>query len=241
MIGLLVTWCTKTQQVDTHINTGNVVVTTGSEDLHTWQQYTIISWAASSEYLPWYTGDVVIITNENSGAVVLIPNEQLLYRNELYWFQVLLGKDWKGGKICESSDLHKDAKSVWFFLSWDFAYPNYRNQNTHPDTTWCRPIWYVPWGDIAMYTYDNFDILNNSVNMDWTTWNIQHLIITKNNMYYFLGFLNIYSDWRVHQTFPDYPCKEEEYSDSYGSWVMYICPWFEEYFFLDGFSVFDVK
>ena len=48
------------------------------------------------------TGDttpIVVITEENSGAIVTQTGDSLIYRNEVYGFQVKLGKETKGVKI----------------------------------------------------------------------------------------------------------------------------------------------
>ena len=48
------------------------------------------------------TGDttpIVVITEANSGAIVTQTGDSLIYRNEVYGFQVKLGKETKGGQI----------------------------------------------------------------------------------------------------------------------------------------------
>ena len=48
------------------------------------------------------TGDttpIVVITEANSGAIVTQTGDSLIYRNEVYGFQVKLRKEWKGGQI----------------------------------------------------------------------------------------------------------------------------------------------
>ena len=48
------------------------------------------------------TGDdtpIVVITEANSGAIVTQTGDSLIYRNEVYGFQVKLGKETKGVKI----------------------------------------------------------------------------------------------------------------------------------------------
>lgn len=48
-----------------------------------------------------YTGAIAVITEANSGDIIIQTGDQLLYRNEIYGFQILLGKDWKGVEIKE--------------------------------------------------------------------------------------------------------------------------------------------
>ena len=45
------------------------------------------------------TTPIVVITEANSGAIVTQTGDSLIYRNEVYGFQVKLGKEWKGGQI----------------------------------------------------------------------------------------------------------------------------------------------
>ena len=48
------------------------------------------------------TGDttpIVVITEANSGAIVTQTGDSLIYRNEVYGFQVKLGKETKGSKL----------------------------------------------------------------------------------------------------------------------------------------------
>ena len=48
------------------------------------------------------TGDttpIVVITEANSGAIVTQTGDALIYRNEVYGFQVRLGKETKGSKL----------------------------------------------------------------------------------------------------------------------------------------------
>ena len=48
------------------------------------------------------TGDttpIVVITETNSGAIVTQTGDSLIYRNEVYGFQVKLGKETKGSKL----------------------------------------------------------------------------------------------------------------------------------------------
>ena len=45
------------------------------------------------------TTPIVVITEANSGAIVTQPGDSLIYRNEVYGFQVKLGKETKGVKI----------------------------------------------------------------------------------------------------------------------------------------------
>ena len=123
----------------------------------------IMSGSISSEYLPWYTGDTIVITNENSGAVVIQPWDELLYRNEVYWFQLLLWKELKGGKICKNN--FENIEHGWiidFYLSWT------NNINDIQDTVMCNWQWYSHWWGVYAYNETGLNFANSQVNMDWS-------------------------------------------------------------------------
>lgn len=75
--------------------------------------------STSGEILSWipngYTGAIAIITEANSGDVLVQTWDQLLYRNEIYGFQVLLGEETKGRRIQDRGNLVE--------RSWDFIVP----------------------------------------------------------------------------------------------------------------------
>ena len=61
------------------------------------------------------TGDttpIVVITEANSGAIVTQTGDSLIYRNEVYGFQVKLGKGWKGGQIGVQVYMYPDDKEL---------------------------------------------------------------------------------------------------------------------------------
>lgn len=59
-----------------------------------------------------YTGAIAVITEANSGEVITQTGDQLLYRNEIYGFQILLGKETKSSEIQSSEDT--------ILRSWDY-------------------------------------------------------------------------------------------------------------------------
>ena len=75
----------------------------------------------SGEQLSWipegYTGAIAIITEANSGDIIVQTGDQLLYRNEIYGFQVLLGKDWKGVEI--SKDTYRGLNKIVFLKKYN--------------------------------------------------------------------------------------------------------------------------
>ena len=65
------------------------------------------------------TGDttpIVVITEANSGAVVTQTGDSLIYRNEVYGFQVKLGKETKGSKLFVNWDRNGNNNQPTFLL-----------------------------------------------------------------------------------------------------------------------------
>ncbi len=70
------------------------------------------------------TGDttpIVVITEANSGAIVTQTGDSLIYRNEVYGFQVKLGKEWKGGQIGGVRWWKDDISLVYFTLPYAYT------------------------------------------------------------------------------------------------------------------------
>ena len=70
------------------------------------------------------TGDttpIVVITEANSGAIVTQTGDSLIYRNEVYGFQVKLGKGWKGGQIGGVRWWKDDISLVYFTLPYAYT------------------------------------------------------------------------------------------------------------------------
>ena len=70
------------------------------------------------------TGDttpIVVITEANSGAIVTQTGDSLIYRNEVYGFQVKLGKGWKGGQIGGVRWWKDDISLLYFTLPYAYT------------------------------------------------------------------------------------------------------------------------
>ena len=70
------------------------------------------------------TGDttsIVVITEANSGAIVTQTGDALIYRNEVYGFQVKLGKEWKGGQIGGVRWWKDDISLLYFTLPYAYT------------------------------------------------------------------------------------------------------------------------
>lgn len=68
-----------------------------------------------------YTGAIALITEANSGDVITQTGDQLLYRNEVYGFQILLGKDWKGVRISKE-EYYDGSTFINFYRSFKGEY-----------------------------------------------------------------------------------------------------------------------
>ena len=65
------------------------------------------------------TGDttpIVVITEANSGAIVIQTGDSLIYRNEVYGFQVKLGKETRGSKLFVNWDRNGNNNQPIFLL-----------------------------------------------------------------------------------------------------------------------------
>ncbi|MBB1578836.1 MAG: hypothetical protein HG424_002510 [candidate division SR1 bacterium] len=65
------------------------------------------------------TGDttpIVVITEANSGAIVTQTGDSLIYRNEVYGFQVKFGKETKGSKLFVNGDRNGNNDQPTFLL-----------------------------------------------------------------------------------------------------------------------------
>lgn len=68
-----------------------------------------------------YTGAIALITEGNSGDVITQTGDQLLYRNEVYGFQILLGKDRKGVRISKE-EYYDGSTFINFYRSFKGEY-----------------------------------------------------------------------------------------------------------------------
>lgn len=144
------------------------------------------------------TGDttpIVVITEANSGAIVTQTGDSLIYRNEVYGFQVKLGKEWKGGQIGVQVYQYPDDNElkeadIIFNLPYDRkgGIPN-AGAISGMDR---NSIWV---GQIIIQSYENHEKTENYIAnlhkgkaydafFDEETYSS---VLWKNNQYYFLG------------------------------------------------------
>ena len=190
---------------------------------------------------------------------ILIPADWMTYRNDEYWFQLKLWKEWANWKIYNSViAFHKDNKDFFDYGGWVknpvilFTVPS-------PRRTW-------KFGDIAgiiVYTYDGYEQeRKNQMNPECVMCSLEEFdnaIIWKNNKYYFLLERSNRAHDELKEMFPSLECREEIddniYSHNYwGSyiycdWIEYINwepkktwkDWVEQLFPAESFEFFDVE
>ena len=93
------------------------------------------------------TGDttpIVVITEANSGAIVTQTGDSLIYRNEVYGFQLKLGKEWKGGQIGGVRWWKDDISVVYFTLP--YAYTGEFDGSINANV----PVWMSPYSITVM-------------------------------------------------------------------------------------------
>lgn len=170
----------------------------------------------SGEQLSWipedYTGAIVVITEANSGDVIVQTGDQLLYRNEIYGFQVLLGKDWKGVEI--SKDTYRGLNKIVFLKKYNG--PEWEFESDFP-------IFIIP----PERFYKDWWYLEDAGEDTWSH--------RKNNHYFFRPAGGQISHFLVSYFFPSIPCvttEEKWYKERLCEhWIVKI---------FSGFSAFDI-
>ena len=69
----------------------------------------------------WETTQTVVITEANSWDIVTQTGDNLIYRNEVYGFQVKLGKAWKGAQIAGLWWGKKNRSTIYFTLPYKYV------------------------------------------------------------------------------------------------------------------------
>lgn len=220
----------------------------------------IIHGERSSQYLSGYTGQSVVITKENNTLVninkvdyknpVIQPWEQFLYRNEKYWFQVLLWLERKWGKIIESTPKQSilgnwtASGEIVFYIT----HPGFTKDN--PDdfcclsNPLCKECYFEKILTLHIYDYTTYNwyktelakqVGYEKMMMQEEGVSIESLTVGKNNRYYFLLTQNIF-DERLKQIFQYLECEDGDNIPS-----RLVCPYWKNQLFLNWFSVFDVE
>ena len=191
---------------------------------------------------------------------ILIPADWITYRNDEYWFQLTLWKEWANWKIYNSViAFHKDNKDFFDYGGWVknpvilFTVPS-------PRRTWK----FEDIAGIIVYTYDGYEQeRKNQMNPECVMCSLEEFdnaIIWKNNKYYFLLERSNRAHDELIEMFPSLECREETaygldptYWMSYKyilcDWIEYINwepkktwkDWVEQLFPVESFEFFDVE
>ncbi len=183
--------------------------------------------SGQTEYLSWYDGPVALITEENKDEVIVMTGEELLYRNEVYGFQVKLGKAWKGVRIYQK-------QHPWFPSQEGIVHPALIFEMPNPDYSHLR--WNVVLVRIMPFSvYQKlYELCKND--SDWFCEPSDYEKARKNNKYYIFVWWNEQHD-SLYETFYPYLECEDVVIDWFSS---KFCPSAEKQLFSD-WEVFDVQ
>ena len=144
------------------------------------------------------TGDttpIVVITEANSGAIVTQTGDSLIYRNEVYGFQVKFGKGWKGGQIGGVRWWKDDISLVYFTLP--YAYTGEFDGSINANV----PVWMSPYSITvmlaALYPIANYNKVGfwecYWVECEWeeVRKEIERDTVGHNNRFYFVANKNV--------------------------------------------------
>ena len=107
MLGVMfVSWCKITPENERKTQTGDEIQQENltGENLETWE-----------------TTQIVVITEANSWDIVTQTGDTLIYRNEVYGFQVKLGKAWKGAQIAGVWWGKQNRSTIYFTLPYTYV------------------------------------------------------------------------------------------------------------------------
>ena len=107
MLGVMfVSWCKITPENERKTQTGNEIQQENltGETLETWE-----------------TTQIVVIMEANSWDIVTQTGDNLIYRNEVYGFQVKLGKARKGGQIAGVWWGKQNRSTIYFTLPYTYV------------------------------------------------------------------------------------------------------------------------
>lgn len=232
MFSLLLIWCTYNQHLSSNnpnldaINSWSISSrkpTLNSTGAITKKETILTNGELCSQYVNWYTWECVIITNFNTGSIISRTWDQFLYVNQVFWFQVLLWKEWKGGKIEQNDGMNFTGNTIMFFMPW--------NHESYPD-------WFLPIVNLNILTYNVYNFINTTPQgPDWGTWELPSVTYGENNNYYFM-IVKDYFDPYMQKLFPSLKCERIPYgeNDPYLS-----CPWWLDKVFLSWFKTFNIK
>ena len=143
------------------------------------------------------TGDttpIVVITEANSEAIVTQTGDSLIYRNEVYGFQVKLGKEWKGGQIGVQVYQYPDDNElkeadIVFTLPYDR-----RGGSLNASIPWGMALNSITINTISIQSHKLYKQTVMDLKENWlyddSSSKIYKSILGKSKNYYFLGEKN---------------------------------------------------
>ena len=203
-------WCTDKTITKNNLDTTWATITGNS----TWSA--ISGDSAENEsvvYLSWYTWNTITVTNDISGAIITQTTDTLLYKNEVYGFQLLLTQKAKGVKIkdwilLQSGNNGTTISSHYISLYWDdksLLWQNWYDQTSslnHEYANFQRII------DIQIMDHNYYNSITDWM-FPWTGRKpLEEVTLWHNNKYYFvLGRTNATDDY-LAQLIPTLTCKD---------------------------------
>lgn len=239
---IFLAWCTKTK----FSHSSNPI--TWEIIIDSWNTTTSISWNTeviasgdndSLNYLSWYTWNTVIITETNKDQIITQITDSLLYKNEVYGFQISLTKKAKWVKIkdrilLQSGDNGTTIKSHYISFYWDnhgWAWQDNYDENfsiSHKYPNFQRVI------DIEIMDYEKYNTIPDNWRMWWWKKLLKELTLWSNNKYYFVWMIgsNASHDY-LAQLIPTLTCKDivvqtTKWKDCW-NWINQLITWFKTF------------
>lgn len=183
--------------------------------------------SGETEYFTWYHWPVALVTEKNKDEIIVMTGDELLYRNEVYGFQVKLGKAWKGVKIYEEryTVFPSQEKTGHPYVSFDMPHRS--------SLGW----WWVV-AEVGVMNPSSYEKTYERCKKDpdWFCEPSLYEKAKKNNKYYIFTSWNEQHD-AIYETFYPYLECEDNVIDWFSS---KYCPSAEKQLFSD-WEIFDVK
>lgn len=215
---------------------------------HTWTQIT--TWEVTNTwtnpsgndagliYLSGYVWNSVTITNDISGAIVTQTSDTLLYKNEVYGFQMLLTQKAKGVKIkdwtlSQSGNNGTTINSHYVSLYWDakaVLWDNYYDSNSisYKHKTYQRLI------DIQVMETTDYNNIIDFNGMPWVGRKpLEESTLWHNDKYYFVLSAGNAGHDSLAKWIPTLTCKDimvqTTKEKDCGNWIAQLMTWFKTF------------
>ena len=167
----------------------------------------------------WYTWAIAIVTEENIEEPIYQTWEQLLYINEVLWFQVLLWEERNWAKIWWTDQSVSDD-AIYEIV---FALPDTRySDNFEKDRSFFNTI------SIRVIDGNNTEAVDFYLNM-WINRDNENVIFDKSNNLIYYMFYNFDKE-EIQHVFSWYNCPE----------IWLNCPYLIDYIFYKWFKIFKI-